>query len=266
VVVVGNEILSGKVHDANARHICSELHARGFKVQCVEVVPDEVDAIATSVRRVSESCELVFTSGGLGPTHDDLTMAGVAAAFDGQLVEDARFLQMLTEHLGSSGASEADEGRPSGSAAQHKMAQVPRGSKLEWLSDGNPWPLVSMRNVYIFAGMPKVFRMMFERAAADGRFDGAHQWATSALQLDADEVDILAPLSETVKAFPKVTIGSYPATDHGDSPSSSWQCRLTITFESLHEDEVSKAREHLVAALPAHLLRPEAPEAAEAAA
>eukprot|EP00415_Alexandrium_ostenfeldii_P000006 UN0006 len=189
-------------------------------------------------------------------------MEGVAAAFGCPLVEDPRFLRMLGEHLGK-GTSVTDEGLAAASTAQHKMAQVPEGSKMEWPPDGNPWPLVSMRNVYIFVGMPSEFQSMFARAAADGRFDGALQWTTAALQLDAAEVDILTSLSDTVKTFPKVTIGSYPSEDHREMSSSAWCCRLTITFESLDAEQVVKARQHLVDSLPAHLLKPEAAEAAD---
>eukprot|EP00420_Gonyaulax_spinifera_P015344 CAMPEP_0197895334 /NCGR_PEP_ID=MMETSP1439-20131203/37029_1 /TAXON_ID=66791 /ORGANISM="Gonyaulax spinifera, Strain CCMP409" /LENGTH=552 /DNA_ID=CAMNT_0043515761 /DNA_START=61 /DNA_END=1719 /DNA_ORIENTATION=- len=262
VVVIGNEILNGKVHDANANYLCEELHSRGVAVTCVEVVPDSIEAIASSTKRLSEACEFVFTSGGLGPTHDDISMEGVAAAFGASLDVDERFLAMLSSRGFSS------------ESASRKMAHVPKGSKIEWLEDGNPWPLVSMRNVYIFAGMPSVFKAMFQRASADGRFNGTHLWASCMLKLDAEEVGILERLQETVDKFPKVTIGSYPSTvapvdgvsveGSGDEhvgingkQSRSWRCRLSITFESFDPEEAQAARAHLAAVVERRMLSPE---------
>merc|ERR1712151_1431560 len=100
-------------------------------------------------------------------------MAGVAAAFDASLVEDQR-LRAVLEGNNSSIVEEPSRklNRQRSPEAAYKMALVPEGACVEWPSDGNPWPLVSMKNVYIFAGMPSVCRTMFERAAKDGRFEG----------------------------------------------------------------------------------------------
>merc|ERR1711935_1264992 len=101
-----------------------------------------------------------------------------------------------------------------------------------------------MGNVYIFAGMPSVCRLMFERAAKDGRFAGERQWICATIRLDAEEADILEPLQHTVDAFPDVDIGSYPhAVTAGNAPHDvekiipdARTCRLTITFEAFDED------------------------------
>lgn len=272
IVVIGNEILNGSVHESNAQFLCGELHSLGVAVRQVEVVPDDIPAIARAVRRASQECDMVFTSGGLGPTHDDLTMAGVASAFGCRLISNDRFHAML-------------DGRCSGAKgpnamACHKMATLPEGCKVEWPEDGNPWPIVSMRNVYIFAGVPVVFRAMFARAARDGRFEGARRWVRATLHLNAVEEDILDALQRTVDAFPQVAIGSYPATDGhianfdaganvpalretavGCSKSgcavataASPFPRLTISFEAFDDEAIKEAREHLVRALPAHVL------------
>jgi len=249
IVVVGDEILNGKVRDCNAHYLCGMLHSRGINIKGIEVVPDDIDAIASAVRKLSMSCDFVFTSGGLGPTHDDVTMAGVAAAFKCRLIQDDKFFAML---------SSQDCGRRS-DAFCRKMATMPEGSTVEWPSDGNAWPIVSVQNVYIFAGMPCVCRQMFERAASDGRFTGSQKFACVALHLNAEEHDILDALQNTVDAFPDVHIGSYPSSDvpsgeAGDacSTSSSGACpgKLTITFEAFDAKCIEAARDHFRKALP----------------
>lgn len=285
IVVIGNEILSGKVHDANAHYLCSELHCRGVAVKRIEVVGDEVEDIAAAVRSMAESCNFVFTSGGLGPTHDDKTMEGVAMAFRCRLALDERFHGMLSDRASTRKPALCNgdtldtangwQRQSSAEAAVNKMSCVPESSKVEWPSDGNPWPLVSMGNVYIFTGMPCIFQAMFKRAAADGRFDGSRLWTSCVLDLDAEEEDIIDALQRTVESHPKVDIGSYPSTtimhprtaedgefadttDEGSSKSDQlghhWQCRLTIVFEAFEKDRVFAARDHLADALPSHML------------
>jgi len=259
VVVVGNEILTGKVHDANAHFLCDTLHSRGVVMKSVEVVPDDIEAIARCVRKFSDRCDFVFTSGGLGPTHDDLTMAGIAAAFDVCLVEDERLFEVLSNRS-SGGFLQRQVSDPcSGDRelAFKKMAQLPEGSCVEWPEDGNMWPIVSMRNVYIFAGAPHTCRAMFERVAKDGRFEGEQQWVSRTLWLDAEEEDVLESLQRTVDSFPLVEIGSYPSTTvpgASDTTDLSRRRRLSITFEAFEEEQVLAARDHLMAACPEGIL------------
>lgn len=270
VVVVGNEILSGKVHDCNAHYSCGELHSRGVVVKYIETIPDDVDVIARVVARMAERCDFVFTSGGLGPTHDDVTMMGVAEAFNEFLVEDVRFYEMLSSgNLRNSAASQSrGTGEPPAPAgcggssaggsssstsavapssletAHRKMAQVPRTSRVEWLDDGNLWPLVSMRNVYIFAGMPAVFKIMFQRASKDGRFDNARRWVECSLWLDTDEEEVVDAIQDAVDEFPFVEIGSYPAVVRDG------RRRLNVTIESFDGSSVAEAKARLLGALP----------------
>jgi len=252
VVVVGNEILTGKVHDENCYFLCRELHSLGVVVKGVHVVADDVDAIARRVKDLSARCDFVFTSGGLGPTHDDVTMEGLATAFDSELLEDERFLAMLGDQGGSSGSGSS--GRGDRSAAFKKMAQLPRGASVEWPDDGNPWPIVSMRNVFIFAGRPDVFRAMYKRTAGNGRFKGAKQWVSRTLWLDTEEEDVLEALSRTVDHYPFVEIGSYPHSVPDDAVDSARRKRLSITFEAFDDEPVMAARDYLKSALPDGIL------------
>jgi len=254
VLVIGNEILNGKVHENNAQYLCTQLKNRGVRVKSIRTVPDDVELIAAAVRCMSATWDLVFTAGGLGPTHDDVTVAGVALAFHCKLVKDNDFFNMLS-------------GLKMNLAACHKMALVPTGSKLEWPDDGDPWPIVSIRNVYILSGMPDILRAMFERVARDGRFEGLRHWASATLRLDAEEADILNALQRTVDSFPTVEIGSYPVmegklSEVGSNPSGGGEapeevpssdgrkCRLTLTLEALDEEQLCLARQQLINELP----------------
>jgi len=189
-----------------------------------------------------------------------MTMAGVAAAFDVQMMQDQRLLAVLSEKLGISVSKQADvvvedldgfemRRQTSSEAACHKLALVPEGALVEWPDDGNPWPLVSMRNVYIFAGMPPTFRTMFQRAAEDGRFEGARRWVNCTLWLDATEEEVLDSLNTTVDVFPLVEIGSYPSCD-----VDAGRRRLSITFEAFDEDQLKNAWAHFKGQLPPEIV------------
>lgn len=256
VIVVGDEILNGKVRDCNAHYLCGMLHSRGVSIARIEMVPDDIYAIAEAVQKMVATCDFVFTSGGLGPTHDDVTVAGVAQAFRCRLIKDEKFFAML-----SAGTSKDGKARWSSTACQ-KMATLPQGAKVEWPCDGNPWPIVSMNGVYVFAGMPVVFKQMFERASSDGRFEGSHKFACVALHLDAEESDIVDLLQSTVDTYPSVHIGSYPSTDVPANErmsvnSSAPICRLTITFEAFDSEIIKEARGHLKKALPENMVLPQ---------
>src|SRR5712692_40023 len=114
IILIGNEILSGKIIDANASYLCRELRALGVEVRKISVIPDEVELIASEVCLFSKSFDVVFTSGGVGPTHDDVTMEGVARAIGVAVVRDPRLVQVL-ERLSRGRLNEA----------RLKMAEVP---------------------------------------------------------------------------------------------------------------------------------------------
>src|SRR4029453_8236763 len=95
IVLIGNELLSGKITDANATYLCKELRALGVEVRRISVIPDEVDLIATEVRELSRAHDVVFTSGGVGPTHDDVTMEGVARALGTRVIRPPILVRLL---------------------------------------------------------------------------------------------------------------------------------------------------------------------------
>src|SRR5437868_15352976 len=157
ILLIGNEILSGKVEEENARFLTRELRALGVALRRIEVVPDVTDEIAASVRALADRFDFVFTSGGVGPTHDDVTLHAVAEAF-GMKVHRHPDLEALLRAGYGDRLHERDL----------RMADIPTGARLEYGPGGRhadaraPWPVIVVRNVWILPGVPTIFRRKFE--------------------------------------------------------------------------------------------------------
>ena len=147
VLVVGNELLSGKVQDANLVVLATMLRELGVSLRRVVMVPDEVETIAAEVRVLSRDHHYVFTSGGVGPTHDDVTIESVARAFGVKVVTSPLMKSMLRAHYGA----RCTDGHL-------RMALIPDGAELA-RTEQVPWPTVVMQNVWLLPGIPEVFRM-----------------------------------------------------------------------------------------------------------
>jgi molybdenum cofactor synthesis domain-containing protein len=196
VLVIGNEILTGKIQDLNVAFIAQELFALGVSLRRVVVCPDEIDVIARDLDALRHAHDVVFTTGGVGPTHDDVTIAGVAAAFGRPVVRDPRMEAMLRAHY-----------KERLGPGHLRMADIPEGAAL--LSTPEvPWPTVNLENVYIFPGVPELVRLKFPQLRERLR-DGAG-FVSRALYTTCDEGDIAALLDTVVAAFPDVSLGSYP--------------------------------------------------------
>ena len=158
ILIIGNEILSGKVTDTNSPYLCRELRALGVDVGRILTIPDEVGLIADEVRSMSDAYDHVFTSGGIGPTHDDLTMEAVALAFGRKITKSETIANRLERAAGS---------KPNESAL--KMAMIPEDAQL--VDAGDLWfPVVIVGNVHVFPGIPELLRKKFE--SIRGRFRG----------------------------------------------------------------------------------------------
>ena len=196
MLVIGNEILTGKIQDQNVAFVAQELFALGVSLRRVIVCPDEVEVIASDLNALRHAHDFVFTTGGVGPTHDDVTIAGVAAAFGRAVVRDPRMETMLRAHY----KDRLGEGHL-------RMADVPEGAAL--LSTPEvPWPTVNLENVFIFPGVPELVRLKFPQLRERLR-EGAG-FVSRAVYTTGDEGDIAALLDAVVAAFPEVSIGSYP--------------------------------------------------------
>jgi molybdenum cofactor synthesis domain-containing protein len=195
IIVIGNEVLSGKVTDSNSPFLCRELRALGVDVERIVTIPDVVDVIAGEVGSMSRRFDLVFTSGGIGPTHDDLTMDGVAQAFGRQLVLSTSIADRIRHAQGK----EPNE-------SQLKMAMIPDGATL--IDAGDLWfPVVIVGNVYVFPGVPELLVKKF--ASIRERFRG-EPFLLKSVYVKRRESDIAAALNDLLREFPELLLGSYP--------------------------------------------------------
>ncbi len=228
-VVIGDEILSGKTEDANTGRLIAVCRASGARLRRVVFVPDRVEAIADEVRRCAAASDVVVTSGGIGPTHDDVTIEGVAAAFALPVVRDPTLERLIRGYWGD---------RVNDAAL--RLADVPYGARLIH-ADDRLLPLVAVANVFILPGVPALFARKLESVRPElvGRPPAAAN-----LWVAAEETDIAAALAETARNHPTVSIGSYPR------PRGS-AFRVWVTVEGPDAGAVEAASRALLAALPA---------------
>ncbi len=236
ILVIGDEILSGKVEDQNARLLIGELRELGVALRRILLIPDNVETVAAAVRELSAGFDHVFTSGGVGPTHDDVTLLGVARAFNKPIVRHPDLEQRLKSHFGDG----ADE-------SKLRMADVPENAELLEMPDWR-WPVLVCGNVYILPGVPELFRKKF--LAMRERFRVAPFFA-KAIYTQEDEFDIAEELRQVAEAHPAVAIGSYPNF-------SSPDYKVKLTLESKDKDALIAAVEVLLTKLdPQQLVRSE---------
>jgi FAD synthetase len=224
IVVIGNEILTGKSEDKNASFLIGELHKLGVALRRVIIVPDDVDTIAKAVRDCASEFDHVFTSGGVGPTHDDVTIEAIARAFDRAVVRHPELEAMLRGYFGD----DAD-------AARMRMADTPDGAELI-REKGLRWPVLAMENVYVLPGVPELFRSKFEAIRERFRAEPFH---ISEIYTREDEFDIAPRLDKVAAENPDVEIGSYPTFTRDDY-------RVKITIESKEAAAVERARKALL--------------------
>ena len=229
IVVIGNEILSAKVQDENGPFLARELRALGVDLRRIETVPDEVPAIVDALRRCLGAARWVFTSGGIGPTHDDVTIAAVALAFGRKVLLDERTLGLLRARFG-------ENLKP----ALKRLAEVPEGAQVEF-HEGYLFPVISLENVVILPGVPSLLREGFGRIRERFRVSPIF---SRALYFSVGEGTLAEHLDATVARFPSVGVGSYPRFDEADH-------RVKVTFDGRDEAEVRLALEFLRARVPA---------------
>jgi molybdenum cofactor synthesis domain-containing protein len=242
ILLIGNEILSGKVEDENARFLTRELRALGVSLRRIEVVPDTIEEIAGSVGALASRFDFVFTSGGVGPTHDDVTLRAVAEAFGMEIARRAELEDLLRAGYGER-LHERDL----------RMADIPTGARLEYGPAGphgaarGTWPVIVVRNVWILPGVPSIFRRKFEAVRELFRAGPIHG---RALFSRSGEGHIAGALDEAVAAFPDVEIGSYPHPEASDY-------RVKITIDGRDAARVDGALAWLAARLGDAVVRTE---------
>lgn len=228
LLVIGNEILSAKVRDENGPFLASELRALGVEVRRLETVPDEVPLIVDALVRCRASARWTLTSGGIGPTHDDVTIAAIAQAFGRKVVLDPRTLALLEARFGA-GLN----------AARRRLAEVPEGARVEF-HEGYLFPVISVEDVTILPGVPSLLREGFSRIRE--RFRVAPIFSR-ALYFSIGEGALAEHLDATVARHPAVSIGSYPRFDEADH-------RVKVTFDGRDEAEVRAAASFLRGLVP----------------
>lgn len=226
IIVIGNEVLSGSVEDINSTHLMRELRSLGVEVKRVSIVPDDHEVIREEVRRFAEAFDEVFTTGGVGPTHDDITFEAVAAAFDRPMEHSEEMERVIRDFF-----------KDAVNAAWLSMATMPQGTELVW-SEGLPFPVTKVANVWVLPGEPTVMRAKFAGIRERFRQDPIHQ---AQIWITLEEGDV-AELLARIEDEHEVQVGSYPsytATDY----------KVRISLESRDDTAVAAAREALEAAL-----------------
>jgi molybdenum cofactor synthesis domain-containing protein len=231
-LIIGDEILTGKCADKNSKALANMLFERGVSLQTIEVIPDNSDVIAEHAKALSEKYDYVFTSGGIGPTHDDRTYAALAGAFNSELAYHEPTILKLAKYLKERvPAVDLNE-------ARMKMALLPRRAQV--IEIENLWvPLVVLKNVYVLPGVPSLFAYMID--AVKHLFVGSPR-TRSCIYTMRSEGDIADALSVIQDRFQSVAIGSYPQFDDATA-------KVMISVEGESPELVEKAADEVLHAI-----------------
>ena len=199
LLVIGDEILSGRTQDLNVAQIGTWLNLQGIRLTEVRMVPDRIEAIAEAANALRERYDYLFTTGGIGPTHDDITVDGIATALGLPVVIHPAARAALEAYYAGRGDSVND--------ARLRMARVPEGAELiENRFSGAPG--IKIGNIYILAGVPRIAAMMLD--ALTGMLEGGRPLLSRTLGCWAAESEVAELLEATEKAHERCQIGSYP--------------------------------------------------------
>ena len=228
IVIIGNEVLSGKTQDINSHFFCTELRQLGVEVQKISTIQDEIPLIGKEVFEFSQRFDFVFTSGGVGPTHDDVTMEGIAHGFGVNVVRHPDIEKRMRKRLGA----DLNE-------ARLRMANVPEGATL-LCTDAPFAPIVVMKNVYVFPGIPRILQERFH--AIKERFRDAPYYLKNVYVRHGEGI-IATMLNQLLVDYPQLMLGSYPVLDLPDY-------KVKVTLESKDAGYLDRALKSFVASLP----------------
>ena len=227
MIVIGDEILSGRTRDSNMHYLARELTKIGIDLKEARFVADDHVTITKNVKNLSSRYDHVFTSGGIGPTHDDITAEAVAAAFEATIGIRADARGILKAHYDRQGI-ELNE-------ARLRMARIPKGALLI----DNPIsaaPGFSLKNVHVIAGVPSIFQAMI--ASLLPSLSGGAPLLSHSMRLERGEGDIAETLSQIANLFPDIALGSYPFQKGGKYGTN-------IVLRGTDEDRISQAKQQL---------------------
>ena len=226
LVIIGNEVLSAKVVDANTPLLLQRVNEAGIRVAEVAIVPDEVPRIASVLKDFSARFELVITTGGVGPTHDDCTWKAVAEAFEQQMELHSDLVARIRAKIGHPLTAE-----------QERLAWLPRDTQLSE-PDGR-WPLLHYKNVYVLPGVPSMVAGRIDQVLARLRCERP---ALLTVYLAVEEWSHVPQIDAVVAAFGDLDIGSYPIFDGSDH-------RLRVTLEGYDRERIAQAADLLASSI-----------------
>jgi len=230
LLVIGDEILSGRTKDKNIGYIAEYLTGIGVELKEVRVVADDEAAIVEAVNALRHRWTYVFTTGGIGPTHDDITAECVAKAFGVRIGYDPRAVAIMRERFAEHELNEA----------RMRMTRIPDGADLV-LNKVSRAPGFWLGNVIVMAGIPAVMQAMLDEVAP--KLKTGAKVLSETVRADAREGDIGTPLGELAKAYPEVTIGSYPFFDDQRGPNTN------VVMRSRDADKLAEAKRAVEAML-----------------
>ena len=228
IVIIGNEVLSGETQDINSYFFCTELRRLGVEVKKISTIQDEIELIGREVGGFSRHYDYVFTSGGVGPTHDDVTIEGIAHGFGLKVVRHPDIERRMRQRFGD----QVNE-------ARLRMANVPDGATL--LATAALFaPIINIRNVYIFPGIPSILQERFH--AIKEMFRDAPYYLKNVYVRYGEGV-IAEMLNNLLVEFPQLMLGSYPVLDLPEY-------KVKVTLESKDSSYLDRALQTFIASLP----------------
>lgn len=229
IIIIGDEILKGHTKDTNSHFLLKKLWSLGIKVGKVSVISDDVDEIANEVRTFSSLFSFVITTGGIGPTHDDVTMAGIAKALNQDLVVNEELLKLISGEFNVNSQQKIKL-----NSSHRKMARVPSALKLCYGKDRrgktSKFPLISVHNVYIFPGVPQFLEQEF--GVLENHLltsNPKKRFFLRKIYLSAEETSVASILNEVDEKYKgTVHLGSYP-----DFCNKDFKVKLTVESDNL---------------------------------
>src|SRR5207249_1225756 len=228
IVIIGNEVLSGKTQDTNSYFLCTELRQLGVEVQKISTIPDVIELIDHEVAPFSQRFDFVFTTGGVGPTHDDVTVEGIAHGFGLNVVRHPDIEQRMRQRLGA----DVNE-------ARLRMANVPEGAEL-LATEALFASVVKIRNVYIFPVIPRILQERLQ--TIKGRFRDTPYFLKN-FDVKYGVGVIATMLNEVLAKFPQLLLGSYPVLDIPEY-------KVKVTLESKDPNYLERALQSFLSSLP----------------
>lgn len=223
IIIIGDEILSGKIQDNNAFFMARELWSHGVQLCKISIIPDSIEDISEEVLNFSKKYNFVFTSGGIGPTHDDVTIEGISKAFNVKTIINSTLKEYLEKKVGKL------------SPEQLKMAEVPEGAEI--IEDESiSFPIIRYKNIYILPGIPELLRKKF--IAIEKIFNEPTIYLKK-IYIKDSESNIAPFLKSVLQKFNNIKIGSYPVMNIEEYS-------IIVTIESRDKEKLDKAFNELL--------------------